>query len=248
MRSLIDGVDHVYVPMVDAPSAFATLTEQLGLPVMWRFTSFGEFSSGGVSVGSIKLEVIEANATAPWCVAHDPPRIQGIALRPASHVDDAYLAELDSRAIARSPPASYPAEGPRRWVNVYLPDLVSDAAGAFVCDYLVPEPGDIAVRRRALAECDGGRLGVVDAVELIIGARDTEIAGARWQRLLDPLRPLEARRWRPAIGPAITLSAGDEDRVDRLTLAVRSREAAEAAWREVAGGTLGGLPLRFVAS
>jgi hypothetical protein len=56
MRSLVDGVDHVFVPMSDASAAFAVLTERLKLPVLWPFTSFGAFSSGGVSVGSIKLE------------------------------------------------------------------------------------------------------------------------------------------------------------------------------------------------
>ena len=69
MGSLVDGVDHVYVPMTDASAAFAVLTEQLRLPVMWPFTSFGGFSSGGVSVGSIKLEVIETNPTTPWSSA-----------------------------------------------------------------------------------------------------------------------------------------------------------------------------------
>jgi hypothetical protein len=53
--SLVDGVDHVYVPMADAKAAFAVVAEQLQLPALWPFTSFGEFSSGGVSVGSIKL-------------------------------------------------------------------------------------------------------------------------------------------------------------------------------------------------
>ena len=67
--SLVDGVDHVYVPMADASAAFAVLADQLALPVLWPFTSFGTFSSGGVSVGSIKLEVIEPGATAPWSTA-----------------------------------------------------------------------------------------------------------------------------------------------------------------------------------
>ena len=80
MRPLVDGVDHVYIPMADASGAFAVLTGELDLPVMWPFTSFGDFASGGVSVGSIKLEVIEANATAPWCIAQDPPQIQGIGV------------------------------------------------------------------------------------------------------------------------------------------------------------------------
>ena len=99
MGSLVDGVNHVFVPMADASAAFAVLTDQLVLPALWPFTSFGVFSSGGVSVGSTKLEIIGPNATTPWSTAQDPPQIQGIAFRPASPIDDAYVAEVDARCI-----------------------------------------------------------------------------------------------------------------------------------------------------
>jgi hypothetical protein len=215
-RRLVDGVDHVYIPSADARAAFAVLTDELGLPVMWPFTSFGDFASGGVSVGSIKVEVIEANATAPWCLAHDPPRIQGIAFRPSTTIDDAYLAEVDGRSIPRTPPQRYPDPEAPRWTNVYFRDLISDRAGAFVCDYHVPQP------------------------------RDIEAADARWQRVLDPLQPVEPATWQPVIGPAITLVPGDEERVDHLVLAVRSAATAREVWHDVSDGPLRGFPLRFL--
>jgi hypothetical protein len=245
MRSLVDGVDHVYIPMADASGAFAVLTGELDLPVMWPFTSFGDFASGGVSVGSIKLEVIEANTTAPWCIAQGPPQIQGMAFRPSTPVDDAYLAQVDARSIPRTPPEQHPDPAAPRWTNVYFRDLVSDVAGAFVCDYHEPQPRDIDLRRRRLAECAGGRLGVLDAVRLVIATRDVEAARARWQRLLDPLQPAEPAIWRPIIGPAITLVPGDEERVDHLVLAVRSAARASAVWHDVSDGPLRGFPLRF---
>lgn len=246
MRSLVDGVDHVFVPMVDASAAFAVLAEQLELPVLWPFTAFGAFSSGGVSVGSIKLEVIETNEVAPFSSAQDPPQVQGIAFRPARPVDDAYLAEVDARSIPRTAPSLFERDGKPGWTNVYLRELISPIAGAFVCDYHTPEPRDLARRRRVLEECGGGRLGVLDAVELVISTRDTQAAGDRWQRLFDPLEPVRRLTWRPAVGPAITLVEGDDERVDHLALAVRSAEAASRVWRELAEPTLGRFPLRFV--
>ena len=245
-RPLVDGVDHVYVPMADAARAFAVLAGELGLPVLWPFTSCGGFASGGVSVGSIKLEVIGADATAPWCTPHDPPRIQGIALRPSSTVDDAYLAEVDARSIPRTPPEQYPDRRAPRWTNVYFRDLVSDLAGAFVCDYHLPRPRDVDLRRRLLAECAGGRLGVLDADELVIATRNVEDARVRWQRLLDPLQPAAPASWHPVVGPAITVVPRDEERVDHLALAVRSAARARAVWHGVADGALRGFPLRFV--
>lgn len=245
-RRLVDGVDHVYIPSADARAAFAVLTDELGLPVMWPFTSFGDFASGGVSVGSIKVEVIEANTTAPWCLAHDPPQIQGIAFRPSTTIDDAYLAEVDGRSIPRTPPQRYPDPEAPRWTNVYFRDLISDRAGAFVCDYHVPQSRDIDLRKRLLAECAGGRLGVQDAVELAITTRDFEAADGRWQRVLDPLQPVEPATWQPVIGPAITLVPGDEERVDHLVLAVRSAATAREVWHDVSDGPLRGFPLRFL--
>lgn len=247
MRSLVDGVDHVYVPMVDASAAFAVLTEQLELPVMWPFTAFDTFASGGVSVGSIKLEIIEANPATPWSTPQEPPQVQGIAFRPAGPVDEGYLAEVDARSISRTAPDRFERDGKPAWTNLYLLDLISATAGAFVCDYHLPESRDLTKRRRVLAECGGGRLGVLDAAEIVISSADAEAARGRWQRLLDPLQPTGPLTWCPPIGPAITLVEGDADRVDHLALAVRSPADADRIWRELAQPSLGWFPLRFVA-
>ena len=247
MRSLVDGVDHVYVPMADASAAFGVLAGHLSLPILWPLTSFGTFSSAGVSMGSIKLEIIETNAVTPWSTAQDPPQIQGIAFRPSMPVDDAYLAGLDARSIPRTAPSLFERDGKAAWTNVYFSDFVSATVGAFVCDYHLPEPRDLVRRRRVLADCRGGRLGVLDAVELVISTRDTGAAAARWQRLFDPLEPAQPLTWRPTVGPSVTLVEGDDERVAALVLAVRSVEAAGKAWQEVAEEALGRLPLRFVA-
>lgn len=172
------------------------LTEQLKLPVLWPLTSFGTFSSGGVSVGGIKLEIIETNTVTPWSTAPDDRQRDRGCVR------------------LRLPPARAPRHRE-----------TTAGAGRLRC----------------------GRLGVLDAVELVIGTRDAGAARGRWQRLLDPLEPAQPLTWRPAVGPAITLVDGDDERVDHLVLAVRSVEAAEQVWREVAEETLSRFPLRFVA-
>jgi len=246
MRQLVDGVDHVFIPMVDAAAAFAALTEQLELPALWPFTSFGGFASGGVSVGSIKLEIIDSTTEVPFSTAQDPPEIQGVAFRPSTPVDDAYLAEVDARSLRRSAPSGFEVDGELRWTNLYLPDLISDTAGPFVCDYHVPGPRDLVTRRQALEDCGGGRLGVLDASELVIQTRDTEAGSRRWQRLLDPLEPTQLLVWHPTVGPAIRLVEGPGERVDHLQLRVRSRERASRLWQQLADGPLGRLPLQFV--
>lgn len=243
MRTLVEGIDHVFVPMVGAAEAFGLLVDDLALPVLWPFRSFGGFASGGVSVGSIKLELLEATATAPFSTAHDPPEIQGIAFRPSASLDRAYLAELDARSISRSEPAPFVVDGELRWTNVYLPGLISETTGPFLCDYHVPGPRDLALRRRVLEECGGGRLGVVDALELVVVSRDAGLAQERWERLLGP--PTTDLTWRPAVGPAIRLVEGPAERVDHLTLGVRRLEAAQQVWSESSRGPLRGFPLEL---
>jgi hypothetical protein len=81
----------------------------------------------------------------------------------------------------------------------------------------------------------------------VITARDTTAAARRWQQLLDPLQPSEPLTWRPSIGPAIRLIHGDDDRIDQLTLAVRSIESADRVWRETGQEALPSLPLRLTA-
>lgn len=122
--------------------------------------------------------------------------------------------------------------------------LVGEEAGAFVCDYHLPEPKDLDRRRQVLQACGGGRLGVVDAVELVIETRDIDAARRRWQRLLDPLQPREPLSWHLPVGPAVTLTGGEDERVGDLVLAVTSPPEAAAVWRAVAS-PLRQLPLRF---
>lgn len=86
---------------------------------------------------------------------------------------------------------------------------------------------------------------MLDAIELVIGTRDTEAARRRWQRLFDPLMPAESLTWRPAVGPAITLAAGAGEQVDHLLLTVRSVDTALQAWSEAAQPQLAQFPLRF---
>lgn len=247
MTSLVEGVDHVYIPVVDGAAVFSALVEQLELPVLWPFTAFGSFASGGVSVGSIKLELLEANEVSPWSLPHEPPRIQGVAFRPSRPIDDAYLAELDRRAIGHSEPEHFERDGRPAWTNVYVEGLVSDRAGAFVCDYHVPESKDVDRRRRLLQGCHGGRLGVLDTAELVVVTRDPDAARRRWQPLLDPVQPNPRGTWRLPLGPAVTVAQGEEERVGDLVLAVRSVEGARRVW-EAVDPAVARLPLRFTAA
>jgi len=257
---IVRKVDHVFVPLAAPEATFGFLTETLGLPVAWPFTEYGPFASGGVSLGSINLEVVRSSDPLPCFVARDPARVQGIAFEPLP-IDDALLAELDRRGIPHSSPAPFPGTGHGTtgllWTNVFFTDFVDERTIVFLCDYHVPEVRDVPARRAALSAAGGGRLGLEDVAEIVVGARDPIAAAVRWQRLLAPLRPREPGGWAIGDGPALRIAATEEDAVARLVLRVRSPDAAAEAlggrpetgggWR-VRPAALGGLELALASS
>ena len=105
----------------------------------------------------------------------------------------------------------YPDPAEPQWTNAYFQDLVSDMAGAFVCDYpTCPSRVTSTSVGGAWPSAPEADLGVLDAVRLVIATRDVEAARARWQRLLDPCNPAERATWHPVIGPAIAGAQGRE--------------------------------------
>jgi hypothetical protein len=263
---LVAKIDHVFVPLVDAAAGFCFLTETLGLPVAWPFAEYGPFASGGVSLGNANFEVLRSQGEIPVLTARTPARVQGIAFEPAVPADAALLIALDRRRISHGPLIPFEGEGHGTsgllWTNVFVWGLVDDEhTVGFVCDYRIPEVRDLAARCAALAHAGGGRLGVEDFVEVVVGARDPMTAAARWQCLVDPLAPVSPGRWRFPAGPALRIERADEDAVSRVVLAVRSLSRAEEALRalgvgvgrmddglRVAAPPLGGLDVRLASA
>jgi hypothetical protein len=230
--AIVAKVDHEFVPL-DAPEpAFRFLTETLALPVAWPFTPYGAFASGGVALGGINLEVLQASEAYPFFTAARPARVRGIAFEPTP-IDAAFLAELDRRGIPHSPPMPFHGSGHGTsgllWTNVFLPDFLDERAIAFVCEYHVPEARDVPARRAALRAAGGGRLGIEDVREIVIGSPDPAAAAGRWRRLLHPHAEPVSGHWMIGNGPALRIEAGAEDAVLRLVLQVSSREHARRA-------------------
>jgi hypothetical protein len=231
--SIVRQIDHVYVPLDDARTAFTFLTEGLKLPEAWPFADYGFFGSGGVSLGNVNLEVLQGNNLPGGCPQH-PARVTGIAFEPAVEIDELMRA-FDSRGIPHTLPMPYVPAGSQAplWTNVGF-DVTE---GAFVCKYHF----DVAARRKQLKnELDarsGGSLSVIQVAELVIGTRDQQRSIGRWSRLLDPFAQAATDLWSVGSGPAIRLVPSSTDAVEYLVLRVRSldeaRDGAETAAIEV---------------
>lgn len=227
--ALVKKLDHVYVVLDDAEAGADFLRDQLGLPVAWPYANYGGFSSGGMGLGNLNLELI---AAAPGFVAERPSRIIGVSFEPTMPIDDALVAALDEREISHLGPAPTPV-----WTNIGLPDLIGDTT-VFATRYHSPGAADEAARRSALEKVDGGPLAIAGVAELRIGATDVDAARNRWQPLLAPAVPApgegDGLRWRLGSGPELRIVEHDEDVVLGLTLRSGARDAtaALAAMRE----------------
>lgn len=238
---IVRQIDHVYVPLEDAPTGFAFLTESLGLPVAWPYSDYGFFGSGGVCLANVNLEALNANEFPTGRLQH-PARISGIAFEPSAGIDE-LLAALDGRGISHTPPIPYgPSTDNPLWTNVGF-DVTE---GTFVCKYHFDVPARRKQLNDELAANGGGALGIVAMEELVIAAREIETAVERWRRLLNPIDPSAERVWTIGHGPSVRLVPGDADRVEHVVLRVRSvadaRTGAESLGLSV-GEADGGISL-----
>jgi len=246
-EALVHGVDHVYVPLNDAETAYGVLTETLGLPIAWPYVTYGDFVTGGVNLGNLNLEVLRHSDAGPRFMAHPPARVQGIALHPVA--TSRLLAELDHRGIAHSPPELFPTgASPDRgamWTHVTLDRLSNPATTVFTCKYHIPGVHDYVSRQASLYECGGGTLGVTGVRELVISSPQPTQAIDRWQQLLAPLSPDGPGHWELEHGPALRIIAGPADTVQQVVVMVRSLAAIEQSGSDLVQA-LHGLAIRFV--
>lgn len=123
--------------------------------------------------------------------------------------------------------------GSGRFAARFSSQRISKRPFVFLCEYHgfnIPEGH--ATGLADLASRNGGPLGVVRTREIVVAARDAAAEAARWQRLLDPLEPVEPGRWQPGDGPAVRIVEGREDRIEAMVWTVRSPDAAAARLRE----------------
>jgi hypothetical protein len=247
--SLVNRIDHVFVPVSGASAALDALVNELGLPLVFPMTSHGSFMSGGITLGNLNVELIEDNSMMPWLAASTPHRIKGIVFEPASAGDDSYLSALDEQDISHSPPMSQPGASPGDpplWTNIWLDGFISQDSGAVICSFgSLDSPG--VPRQRALLDAvAGGALGLVEVREVIVGATEIEAATSCWRRLLgEPMCLFPSPVWVLSQGPQLRLVSGEQNQILELTLVAQDPALAAAMWSQRAG-PLSDLRVKFV--
>lgn len=228
-------IEHFYATSLDAERLYHFFRDTLGLPQVWPFQRWGNFASGGLTLGNVVFEL----------VAEDDPRqrtaFAGIALEPVG-TTDSLLPVLADRGIAHERPDSNVNRNEAGelvgWVNTGLPAFA--AWGVFFCDY--QQRARIALGRSraadALAAAGGGPLGVRSLEEIVLGATDLGEARRIWRRLgAVPAPGAVGDVFAVGAGPRIRLVRADAAGIREITVAVRSLAVARSAL--AARGVLG---------
>lgn len=225
---VVRQVDHILIASSEAKELFSLLSDTFQLPVAWPMSDYGGFASGGVAVGNVNLEVIKiAEQTADA----GKSRWTGFALEPEPLSTS--LAELKARGIRYGSPAPFRSRGAdgsfaTRWTTVALPDVSSDSAEIFLCEYT----HDVMAQRQRLAKQlearGGGPLAVHSIKEIVYGAKDVKRMQMNWQKLLGPLPASSESVWPIGPGPALRVIQADQDEITALVINVASLAQARS--------------------
>ena len=220
--SIVRQVDHVLIASSQAEELFSLLSDTHQFPVAWPMSQHGGYASGGVAVGNVNLEIIKDSEAAAGIVR---ARWTGFALEPEPLRIS--LAELDARGIRHGTPAPFRSGlFTTRWTTVGLPQVSSDAAQVFLCQYEDDVP---ALRLRLLEQLrarGGGPLSVRSVREIVLGARDAVRMQEHWHKLLGPLQASSQGVWPVGAGPAIRVIQADTDGILGVVVNVKSLEQA----------------------
>lgn len=245
---LVTKVEHFYLVSDDAERLYNLFKDEFHLPVVWAFNSYGDFASGGLTLGNVALEFVSEKGQRGGIVGTE---FKGIALEPAG---DAYaaIAELKRRGILHGEPEAdtLTENGQARvgWITVDL-TIPPASAHIFICDYKQRE--EVAGRRRMaskeLATRGGGPLGITSLKEIIIGVTSVNDASGKWRKLLDS----EPRGRDPVFafagGPKVRLVRAKNEGIQSIVLGVKSVARARLFLndrRMLVGGTRGRLVIR----
>jgi catechol 2,3-dioxygenase-like lactoylglutathione lyase family enzyme len=228
---LVRKVDHIVAPVADPEPLFTLFTSTLGMPVAWPVTDRTLYRSGAFCAGNANVEFLTGSIeVSPFFAPTEPLTFRGVALEPQPGVDA--TAMLRERGIEHGRENTWTDDAGAPFVtNVFLSDLVTDAAMVFLCRY----EGETALDRRVTFEkfAPGDNpLGVIGVAEVTIGVRDFDGIMSLWTRLLAPAVADRHGRFDFGEGAAIRLKRSPIDGVAGLWLEVASLAAARDALRE----------------
>jgi hypothetical protein len=250
-RPLVTKVEHFYLVSDDSEKLYSFFRDELQLPVVWPFNTYGDFASGGLTLGNVVMEFVTERGGGAGVAATG---FKGIAFEPAGDADAA-ADELKRRGIRSGDlvPFTYTQGGQERvgWVTVDLQGFPPAGAHIFICDYKDRERLTEGRRRAssALAANGGGPLGVTSLKEIVVGVKSVSEASQAWGRLLDVPGTGTDAVFAFGPGPKVRLVTAEAEGIQSIVVGVTSEARARQflTERRMLGGEGGQLRINAAA-
>lgn len=243
--NLLREVDHFFIQTDQPALVFEQLRTNLGLPVVWPLTEYGELTSGGFWAGNTMLEVVTFDKQ-HLSTGHFAA-FRGVAFEPVLPIRRC-LRELNRRSLpAETTNWTAAVDGPEPdeevGGHINLPSLGGDATVFIVAmpfnpmpfpedrreELIAAGPKTMADARRLLSrgrqEKPLGPLGILGVEEIVFGTADPDTARGQWN-LLFAGGSGTSSTWKLEHGPSIRLISSEVDGIIRVTMRVQSIEDA----------------------
>ncbi len=162
----ITKIEHFFASSPQAEMLFHFFSKDLGLPVVWNFQTWTDFSSGGVTLGNVAFELVNyKGVNKTW--------FDGFALEPRQPVEK-FINDLDRSGIGHDTIQANTWTNDKGvfvgWSNLGLMNVLPDESNLFICDYKARE-AVLSGRNKAadkLQQLYGGALGIISMKEIVI--------------------------------------------------------------------------------
>lgn len=225
-KAQVNKIEHFFASSPKAEQLFQFFSKELELPVVWPYKSWGDFASGGVTLGNVVFELVTFQGT-------DTTSFNGIALEPLHSMEE-FEKELDQLGIAHdtidNSNVSKDTTGALNGWSLFTPkDLLPNEANLFLCDYKKRQ--HIADGRKKAADklkaINGGKLGVLYLKEIAISTSDFKKYYEQFARLPGVTKQQNGL-FSFRDGPDLRLQLDAKNRISKIVILVKSLKNAKA--------------------
>lgn len=225
MQAQVNKIEHFFASSPKAEKLFQFFSQDLELPVVWKYRSWGDFASGGVTLGNVAFELVIYEGV-------DTTSFNGIALEPLHSMED-FQKELDKIGIAHdtidNSNVFKDSTGTLQGWSLLTPkDVLPYEANLFVCDYK-NRKRILENRKQAshkLMEVNGRGLGVVQLKEIVVSTTEFRKYDEQLAKL-PGVKKVATGLFSFDEGPDLRVQQGTKNGIPEIVIKVASLEKAK---------------------
>jgi hypothetical protein len=220
----VHKIDHFFASSPKADTLFNLFKSKFELPIEWDYKTYGNFSSGAVTLGNVAFEFVNSKGVSKT-------KFEGIALLPQQTVEEISIM-LDNAKVNHDTiePNTYMMGNGSiaGWSNMGLKSLLPDDISFFIYDYKnrLQLTQSIKKTHDSLTSKNGGPLGIVSLKEIVIGSNKSSSYKNELGKL-PGVNLSDNDLFIFAEGPSIRLVNSNSNGIEKIIIKVHSIDIAK---------------------